>query len=162
VFFFCGTSGTFAGGFFASYLAKRGVRLSNLIAAMLGFALLIPLSITFPLMPTAASALAVIGVMNFFAGFNFGGGLAALQDLTPNRMRALVAASYMLTINLIGAAGGPTVIALVTDYVLKDPQRLPEAISLTCAVASPLSVVALAIGILGYRQALIERERASA
>lgn len=158
VFFFCGTSGTLAGGFFASYLGIRGVQASNLAAAMLGFVVLIPLTIAFPLMPTGASALAVIGVMNFFAGFNFGGGLAALQDLTPNRMRALVAAGYMLTINLLGAAGGPTVIALVTDYGFKDPQRLPEAIALTCAVASPLSVVALWMGLRAYRRALIERE----
>lgn len=157
VFFFCGTSGTLAGGFFASFLGKRGVQHANLVAAMIGFVVLIPVTVGFPMMPTGASALAVIGIMNFFAGFNFGGGLAALQDLTPNRMRALVAAGYMLTINLLGAAGGPTVIALITDFVFHDPQRLPEAISLTCAIASPLSVVALWIGMRGYRQALAER-----
>ena len=157
VFFFCGSSGTLAGGFFASFLGKRGVQASNLVAACIGFIALVPLSICFPLMPTGLSALAVIGVMNFFAGFNFGGGLAALQDLTPNRMRALISASYLLIINLFGAAGGPTVIALVTDFGFKDPQRLPDAVSLTCAVASPLAVVALWIGMRGYRRALITR-----
>ena len=92
--------------------------------------------------------------MNFFAGFNFGGGLAALQELTPNRMRALVSAGYLLTINLIGAALGPTAVALVTDYWFADPNRLAEAISLTCAVASPLSVVMLVIGMRGYSRAI--------
>jgi MFS family permease len=67
-------------------------------------------------MPTPTLALILIGCMNFFAGFNFGSGLAALRELTPNRMRALMSAAYMLTINLIGAALGPTVMALVTDY----------------------------------------------
>lgn len=157
VFFLCGTSGTLAGGFFATFLGRRGVPHANLFAAMIGFIVLIPLTIGFPMMPTGASTLAVIGMMNFFAGFNFGGGLAALQDLTPNRMRALIAAGYMLTINLLGAAGGPTVIALITDYVFHDPQRLPEAISLTCAIASPLSVVALWVGMRGYRRALNDR-----
>ena len=72
-------------------------------------------------------------------------------------MRALVSAGYMLAANLVGAAMGPTAVALITDYWFADPQRLPEAIALTCAVASPLSVVALFIGLLGYRAALRER-----
>jgi hypothetical protein len=45
----------------------------------------------------------------------------------------------------------------VTDFGFKDPQRLPDAVSLTCAVASPLAVVALWIGMRGYRRALITR-----
>ncbi|MFC4311903.1 MFS transporter [Steroidobacter flavus] len=156
IVFFCGTSGTLAGGLFAATLRKRGVELANLYAPLLGFVLLIPITIAYPLMATAHAALVLIGMMNFFAGFNFGGGLAALQELTPNRMRALVSAGYMLTINLIGAALGPTIIALCTDYWFGDPRRLHEAIALVCAVASPLSVVALLIGIRGYKAAKLQ------
>lgn len=151
VVFFCGMSGALMGGLFASWLRKRGAAHANLQAALVGFVILIPITIAFPLMPTPQLALILIGCMNFFAGFNFGGGLAALQELTPNRMRALVSAAYMLTINLIGAALGPTVIALVTDYWFRDPNALPWAISLVCAVASPLSVVMLWIGLSDYR-----------
>jgi hypothetical protein len=93
-----------------------GAAHANLQASLLGFIILIPITIGFPLMPTPTLALILIGCMNFFAGFNFGGGLAALRELTPKRMRALMSAAYMLTINLIGAALGPTVMALVTDY----------------------------------------------
>ncbi len=147
----CGMSGALSGGLFASWLRSRGSADGNLRAALVGFVVLIPLTVGFPLMPTPVLSLVLIGAMNFFAGFNFGGGLAALQEMTPNRMRALVSAMYMLTINLIGAALGPTAIALVTDYVFADPQALPEAISLVCAVASPLSVVMLWIGLRSYR-----------
>lgn len=150
----CGTTGTLCGGFFASFLRRRGVELANLYSALLGFCVLVPITIAYPLMPTAFAALVLIGAMNFFAGFNFGGGLAALQELTPNRMRALVSAGYMLVINLLGAALGPTVIALITDYWFHDPARLPQAISMTCAIASPLSVVALLVGMRGYRKAM--------
>lgn len=160
IVFFCGTSGALAGGFFASWLRGRGHELANLQTALIGFSVLIPVTIGFPLAPTAELALALIGVMNFFAGFNFGGGLAALQDLTPNRIRALLASLYLLTINLIGAALGPTAVALLTDFWFGDPQRLPEAISLTCLVASPLSVVALLVGMRGYADAQSTKERA--
>jgi MFS family permease len=156
VVFVCGTSGALAGGFFASWLRRRGYADANLRAALIGFSILVPLSIGFPLMPTAGLALTMIALMNFFAGFNFGGGLAALQELTPNRMRALVSAMYMLTINLIGAALGPMAIALCTDYVFADPQRLPQAISLVCAIASPLSVLVLWTGLRDYRQRMTE------
>lgn len=160
IVFFCGTSGALAGGFFASWLRGRGHELGNLQTALIGFSVLIPVTIAFPLMPTAQLALALIGIMNFFAGFNFGGGLAALQDLTPNRIRALLASLYLLVINLIGAALGPTAVALITDFWFADPQRLPEAIALTCAIASPLSVVALLVGMRGYADAQSTEEPA--
>jgi MFS family permease len=154
VVFLCGTTGALTGGFVASLLRKRGHDKANLLTAVFGFVALIPITVSFPLMPTAGLSLGLIGLMNFFAGFNFGGGLAALQELTPNRMRALVSAGYLLTINLIGAALGPTAVAVVTDYWFHDPSRLPQAISVTCAIASPLSVVMLLIGLRGYSRAL--------
>lgn len=150
----CGVTGTLAGGFFAGFLRRRGFRYANLQAAVLGFTVLIPVSVAFPLMSSPPMALALIGVMNFFAGFNFGGGLAALQEITPNRMRALVSSGYMLLINLIGAAGGPLAIALVTDFWFADPAELPLAIAMVCAIASPLALVFLLLGLKGYAAAL--------
>lgn len=153
VVFFCGTTGALAGGFSASWLHRLGFSRGNLLVALVGFVALVPLTIGFPLVPTPALALAMIGAMNFFAGFNLGGGLAALQDLTPNRMRALVSAGYMLLANLIGGTLGPTVVALITDYGFRDPQRLPEAIAITCAIFSPLALVFLLVGMKGLKAA---------
>jgi MFS family permease len=150
----CGVAGTLAGGFFAGFLRRRGFRYANLQAAVLGFTVLIPVSVAFPLMSSPPMALALIGVMNFFAGFNFGGGLAALQEITPNRMRALVSSGYMLLVNLIGAAGGPLAIALVTDFWFADPAELPLAIAMVCAIASPLALVFLLLGLKGYAAVL--------
>ena len=159
----CGVTGTLAGGFFAGFLRRRGFRYANLQATLVGFTILIPVSVAFPLMGTAPMALALIGVMNFFAGFNFGGGLAALQEITPNRMRALVSSGYMLLVNLIGAAGGPLAIALVTDFWFADPAELPLAITMVCAIASPLALMFLLLGLKGYAAALAtaDADRAS-
>ena len=154
VVFVFGTSGAFLGGHFASWLSARGHPRGNLGAALLGFSALIPLTIAFPLVPNPWVALALIAGMNFFAGFNFGGGLAALQELTPNRMRALVASGYMLLINLIGGTLGPMAVALITDRWFADPQRLPDAISITCAIASPLALLCLMIGMAGHRASM--------
>lgn len=150
IVFLCGTSGALVGGFVASKLRAAGRSGASLKASLFGFIALVPITIAFPLMPTATGALVLIGLMNFFAGFNFGGGLATLLEMTPNRMRALVSAFYMLTINLIGAALGPTAIALCTDYWFADPQKLPQAIALVAGFASPLSVLALWLGMRSY------------
>jgi MFS family permease len=150
----CGVSGTLAGGFIAAALRRRGYERANFWTAMFGFVSLIPITISFPQASTATLSLALIGAMNFLAGFNFGGGLAALQEITPNRMRASVSAGYMLMVNLIGAAGGPLAIALVTDFWYQDPAQLPNAISIVCAIASPLSVAALFLGLKGYTKAI--------
>lgn len=155
----CGVGGTLAGGFIASALRRRGYDKANLHVALFGFAALIPVTVSFPQMADYRHAIALIGAMTFLAGFNFGGGLAALQEITPNRMRASVSAGYMLLVNLIGAAGGPLAIALVTDYWYKDPAALPDAISVVCAVASPLSVVVLLIGLRGYAKAVAAQDR---
>jgi len=153
IVFFCGTTGALAGGFCASWLHRLGFARGNLLVALTGFVALVPLTIGFPLVAAPWLALAMIGAMNFFAGFNLGGGLAALQDLTPNRMRALVSAGYMLLVNLVGGVLGPMVVALITDYGFRDPQRLPEAIAITCAVFSPLAVAFLLLGMHGLKAA---------
>jgi len=157
IVFVCGVSGTLVGGWLAAALRQRGFRLANLQAALIGFAALIPITIAFPLVGSRLLTFCLIGMMNFFAGFNFGGGLAALQEITPNRMRALVSAGYLLLINLIGAAGGPVAIALITDHWFADPARLPQSIAIVCAIASPLSLAFLLLGLKGYAKALSAR-----
>jgi len=153
--FLCGTSGALVGGLCASWLERRGHPRGNLTVALIGFSVLVPLTILFPLVGSAWLALALIGAMNFFAGFNLGGGLATLQQLTPNRMRALVSAGYMLLVNLIGGVLGPTTVALITDYGFRDPQLLPKAIAITSAIFSPLALIFLLIGMRGFQRRVV-------
>lgn len=162
VVFFCGVAGTLTGGFVASDLRRRGFVRANLMAATFGFALLIPLTIAFPLMPSAPAALTVIGFMIFFAGFPFGGGYAALQEITPNPMRAQIAALYMLGVNLIGAGLGPTAIALATDHIFHDPAALYKSLALVSAVFSPLALVFIAMALKSHPAAIARLDAAEA
>ncbi len=148
----CGASGTLCGGLFATFLRRLGMVDGNLIASLTGFVLLIPLTIAFPLTSQASTALILIGAMNFFAGFPFGGGLATLQEITPNAMRAQVAALYALCINLLGQGLGPLFIGSLTDFLFHDPGCLPQALALTACVFSPLAVLFLLMGVIGFRR----------
>lgn len=153
---FCGGGGIIVGGLVAGRFNRSRTPGSSLYTCMIGFTALVPLTIAFPLMPTASLTFVLIGGMQFFAGFNFGGGLSALQDLTPNRMRARMSVLYMLVINIFGAMLGPTAMGWMSDSIFKDPNKLPIAIALTCVVASPLAVFALWGGARAYRTAIKE------
>lgn len=136
----CGGAGALSGGLLASALKRRGVAQANLKASLTGFLLVTPLAIAFPLMPTAESALAVIGAMVFCAGLPSGGGYATLQEITPPRMRAQVTALNGLMVNLIGAGIGPLIVGALTDHVFHDAQAIHWAITAAAAVACPTAI----------------------
>ena len=139
----CGTSGALAGGFVANRLRREGHADANIRTVQLGLIALLPVAALFPLVPTPWLSLALLAAMNFFAGFPFAGAYAALQELTPNRMRAQMAALFALCMNLIGGGCGPTLVALCTDFVFGDPLRLPYSLALAAVLTLPLSLLFL-------------------
>ncbi len=63
----------------------------------------------------------------FFGSVGAGPGNAAMQVITPGRMRGTVTALYIAVFNVLGYGVGPLIVALITDNVFGDEQRLPEA-----------------------------------
>jgi MFS family permease len=150
-----GTAGTLSGGWFAGALRRRGWVDANVRASLLGFVLLLPFAVAYPLVASPWTALALVGGYNFFAGFPFGGGYAAIQEITPGRMRGQVAASFLLLINVIGQGLGPTLVALCTNYLFEDEQALQKSLALTAAVALPVGIALLWSGMRHYRAAVM-------
>ena len=159
----CGILGAAAGGIFASRLRARGVAGGNLMATVVGTTCLLPAAIAFPLVRSPDVALGLIAIVNFFSAFNFGGGYAALQDITPNRMRAFVSACYMFVVNVVGGGLGPTAVALLTDRWFGDPARLASSLSIIAATMALPTLACLLLGLRGYRCALTaDREAVAA
>jgi MFS family permease len=138
------------GGLLAERLAKRGVNDANLRVQLLAICLWIPSAVAMPLMPTPAMALAAFGVSLFCAMMAPGPQNAALQSVTPNRMRGQVTALFLFVFNIVGFGFGPTVIALITDYVFRNEARVGSALALATAVLGPLSAWTLARGVKPY------------
>jgi hypothetical protein len=67
----------------------------------------------------------------FFLNSYFGLAIAALQRITPNRMRAQVSAVMLFMTNLFGLALGPSAVAAITDFVFSDDAALSRSLSLT-------------------------------
>ncbi|MBS0295868.1 MAG: MFS transporter [Proteobacteria bacterium] len=149
----CGGAGFLAGGLIASWLRRGRAPRAYLQVGLVGFALAAAFATAFPLAPSANAALTLIGAMGFFAGLPSGGGYAALQEITPARMRAQVTAFNGLMVNLIGAGLGPLSVGLITDYGFHDARKIQLSLTLVAAVAGPVTLAAFALALRGYAKA---------
>lgn len=154
----CGTVGTIAGGWLSGVLIRRGRSDGNL-RIVLGTTVIkaVPLIIG-PLMPTATLALACMAVATLVGQAAQGVILAAIQDVTPNRLRGQVTGLTLLFVNLIGLGLGASVIAAITDFGFGYEGSLRYAISITGAVVLPMMFILLVTGMGRYRRALLEIE----
>ncbi|MBI1234835.1 MAG: MFS transporter [Alphaproteobacteria bacterium] len=85
--------------------------------AFCGFAAIVGtvFAVIFPLVSSPWMAAAAFVIFFASAAVPIGAAASALQQLTPNRMRATVSAIYLFIVNLIGLGAGPTATALVGD-----------------------------------------------
>ena len=135
-----GSFGILAGGWLSDYLLKR--RRDAVLITLFGFASLsVVFAVATTLWSTPIAVLAVYSGTTFFLMAPFGLAPAAIQSVTPNEMRGVASALYLFIMNLLGLGLGPTVVALVTDYVLQDESQLGISISIVCAVLGPAALV---------------------
>ena len=121
IFVTFGWLGVMVGGWVSDYLLSRGYTDSNLLVGLAAALLLAPFVAIFPITGNPEVASVLLALITFLGTLPFGAGPATLAIIVPNRMRAQIVAIYMLSVNVIGQGLGPWVIAVFTDYVMKDP-----------------------------------------
>jgi MFS family permease len=110
----------------------------------------IPAQIAMPLMPTPWLAVLCAAISAASLGIGGASQNAALQIVTPNQMRGQVTALYLFIFNVIGMGLGPTVAALLTDYVFRAESELRYALLTLQAVIGPLSLIIIWLGVRPY------------
>ncbi len=90
----------------------------------------------------------------FFLNAYYGVAVAAVQLITPNRMRAQVSALMLFMTNLFGLALGPAAVAVLTDYVFGDDQALRYSLALVPLLVCPAAALLVVLGLKPYRRAL--------
>ena len=121
----------------------------GLIASLIWF----PFGIAFPLMSNAWAALAISVGSVFTASMPFGVAAAAIQEMMPNRMRGQATAIYLFGITMIGMAFGPTILALLSDYVFGQDRIQLSLLSVGVA-AHVLSAAFLWMGLKPFVRSL--------
>jgi MFS family permease len=110
-----------------------------------------PMPLVLAFSPSATLALIAIGMMNFLIAPIVVMAPVSLQAITQDGMRAQVTALYLLIINLVGLGLGPTIVALVTDFVFKNPAAVGWSMALVGSCAYFLSGSILFMGRRTYR-----------
>jgi MFS family permease len=152
-----GVAGVVVGGRVADWMLVRGRTDAKLRVGIIAAVANLVCGITYTLAPTAALSVAALVPYNFFASFAFGAAVAAVQEITPNRMRAQLGALFVSAMTMIGLGLGPTVVGVLTDRVFGDDAALRYSL-LIVTVAGLAGAAALLIAGLGpYRRSVAER-----
>ena len=133
--------GLWLGGWLGDRLVAAGRDEAHMRVVLWASWGVVPFAILFPLMPTPALALAMLGGALFFGAMGAGPANAAIQIVTPARMRGTVSALYIAIFNLIGYGLGPLAVAGLTDALFRDESRLPVALAVTAALLGPLGLL---------------------
>ncbi|RYY33223.1 MAG: hypothetical protein EOP59_17940 [Sphingomonadales bacterium] len=155
-----GCIGVLCGPAMGRWLARRGYRDYNLRIAALSSTLIAPVAALVPFVGSYAAALALVVAVTFIGSLPMPMNAAALQTVTPNRMRGVAASIYMFTVSLIGVAIPPTLIALLTDHVFHDPQMVGWSLGIVCLGASICAATVLWSTLPAYRRAVDELDSA--
>lgn len=146
-----GGGGIIVGGLVSDRLSRKGYSDATMRAGIIGGIGLIPTGIVVPMLPGYLSSAIGYAAFFFFASFPFGAAAAALQLMTPSRLRAQMSALYLLILNLIGIGGGPLMIAATSDYLLAGPASIGTAMAITAAITTPIGVAILVAALPHYR-----------
>jgi MFS family permease len=151
-----GTAGALSGALFAEHFNKRGHTDANLrVVAVVSAALLVPAAVG-PLMPDATLALTVAAPTVFLLNAFFGSSVTALQLITPNQMRAVISAAFLLCTTLTGMGIGTSLVAFLTDFVFGNDASLRISLASVAALVCPAAAATSAWGFAHYRRALAQ------
>jgi MFS family permease len=146
--------GAILGGLLAERWARAGHLDANLRVVLIALGCSLPFMIAAPLMPTGTLSATCGAIGIFFTSLLFGPQNAAIQVVTPNRMRGQVTAVVLFGFNIVGYGFGPTVTALVTDYVFRDEMQIGYALASTYAVLGPIALFIMFLGRKPYARAV--------
>ncbi len=138
-------------GYVTNWFKKRGHTDGAMRTVLVGgIGLTVGTSIA-PLMPTPELVLAGYVLAGVFANYPPAQALASIAEMTPNQLRGIVTAIYVLVIGIGGAGLGPFAMGWVTDNVFGDPQSIHYSMALVTLVMGLLGVALIGYGLKAFR-----------
>lgn len=104
-------------GIFADRWRRAGIADAPFRLLIAAFCLMVPVSVLFPLMPTATLALAVGALSTVSIGAVTAAGIIALLDIAPSSVRGQIVALYYMTISIAGLGLGPTTVGYLSTRI---------------------------------------------
>ena len=131
----------------SDWISRSGKLDAPIRVSMWGAIIQAPLFVGAYLSPSPIVA-AVLFIVAMYFGSVYGGlQAAAVQSMTPNRMRGQVAALYLTIANMVGLGLAPTWTAWMTENLFGGPQGIGKSLALTTAIAVTTGVVLMALAL---------------
>ncbi|MET3614244.1 MFS family permease [Rhizobium aquaticum] len=137
-------AGLLVGAMLGDKLVRRGLRAARPALMCVGALGAGVFAAPLPMMTTQNAALTFIAGTCFFSTLVVANGPAALQDITPPRMRGISSAIGVMVVTMVGMGLGPPLVGYITENVLRDPHQLGMALSVV-STGALLSSAALAL-----------------
>lgn len=147
------TAGILLGGRLADWFTRRGHANGKLRVGIIA-AVGIGVSSGIYLIADPTVVVGLLAVPCFFVAFPLGASSAAIQEIMPNQARAMASAVYLLILNMIALGFGPTLVALLTDYVFQDEAQVHKSLAIVTMAGSLLALASYAWGSGAYRTAV--------
>jgi len=143
--------GLILGGWLATRLAARGYQDANMRMVFLVTIPLIPVAVLFPLADQASLAFALVGLSLFLGSLGSGPANAAIQSVTPGRMRGTTTAIYIAIYNVIGYGLGPLVVGWFNDNVFGE-SGIDKSMVALALISGPLGLLLAWLSLKPYRR----------
>lgn len=148
-----GVAGCICGGYVTDMLASRGVRGSRFRLPLAWWPIAVVSTIGMAYANSATLSLLFLGLLTFGSALSFSGAAAVIQDVVPNQLRGQAAALNYIWTGIIGLSLGPTSVAVVTQYILKDGSLLGTALAIVIVPLSVIGFLACYFGQESYQKA---------
>lgn len=141
-----GIGGSLLGGWLSDRWQISLSRGGRLRGAVLGWMLILPGAIAWPLMPTVGASYFPLALLILGSALGSSSLAAVVQAVTPNEMRGRVMAISLTLSGLLGFGLGPLATAWIAEHIIGGENGLRWSMLL---VASPASVAGTIIAIAG-------------
>lgn len=156
-----GSLGVLSGPLVGSILRRQGHRSAVVICMIISAMALVPACLLIPFATSYTAIMVIAGAITFLYSFPQAMSASALQVATPNRMRGVVTSLYTFVLSGFGLGVAPTLVALLTDYVFRDPQRVDQSLAIVCTTSAALAAW-LGWGTLKHFRAALQAEEDAA
>lgn len=140
------TLGVVLGGRYADYLTKKGVVQAKMLAGFRGMVVAMLCTLGF-LLPDPNIVLVFVAAFCFFTSVPYGSATAAIQEIVPNKMRAIFSAFFLFVVNIIGLGFGPLTVGFLTDKFFHDPNKIQYSLFITQFLGCTISFILLYLGL---------------
>ena len=152
--FLVGILGSVWAGFYAGRMLAKGRVDAPMRLTMWGTIALGPLAVCMPLVDNDWLAITIIIPITFFMAMPPGLSNAALQAISPNRLRGQMIAVYLICVSFLSYLFAPLIIGLMNDYVFGREDAIDLSLSSLAFVNYLIAAVCLWLSLKPLEEAV--------